>query len=409
MKGRFSIFLLVACAALFGFGLYELFKLRYEVGDIYPEYSSLRSDPLGTMALYESLHQFPAVSVRRDFSAQNVLPEGERTTYLHLAASRFDWGSIPEDAMKEIDRFVRHGGRLVITFLPESDLPFRLMTAPPPPTSPSKKQKKKTAPSPRQSPMPGYVPAKEKWGFDFATSPIGTQRASDRARLVSPGERPLPAALDWHSPIVFTNLDSSWEAIYARGTNPVVIERELGAGSIVLATDSYLLSNEAMVNDRHAAFLAWLIGPARHVVFDEAHFGIVESSGVAILMRKYRLHGLAAGLILLAGLFVWKNSMSFLPPYREPSASEQVRGKEASAGFVNLLRRNIRPADVLGVCFEQWTKSLLRGSSHLISRVDEAQAVLEAENARAKTSREPVRAYREICRVLKGTTQKKNS
>jgi len=392
MKRRAPVLLLVVCAALFGLGLYQLFKLRYEIGDIYPEYSSLRSDPLGTMALYESLEQLPGISVRRDFSAQNVLPQGDQTTYLHLAASRFDWDFLPEEIVSEVDRFVRHGGRLVVTFLPESHPPFRLLTAPAPPPPSSKKQKKKTGPAPKASPEPGYVSVKQKWGFEFATAPLPSERAGDRARLVTPGKRPLPAALDWHSPVVFTNLDGSWEAIYARGTNPVVVERVLGAGTIVMDTDTYLLSNEAMVNDRHAAFLAWLIGPARRVVFDEAHFGIVESTGVAILMRNYRLHGLAAGLILLAGLFVWKNSMSFLPSYPETSASEQVMGKEASAGFVNLLRRNIRPADVLTVCFEQWTKSLLGGSSHLIARVDEAQAVLEAENTRAKTGRDPVRA-----------------
>ncbi|HWH68020.1 MAG TPA: hypothetical protein VNT26_01435, partial [Candidatus Sulfotelmatobacter sp.] len=214
---------------------------------------------------------------------------------------------------------------------------------------------------------------------------------------------PLPEALAWHSALVFTNLNSSWETIYARGTNPVVIERKFGAGTVVMATDSYFLSNEALRQDRHADLLAWLVGPNRRIFFDEAHLGILETSGVATLMRKYRLHGLALGLAVLAGLFIWKNSLSLVPAYPDQEQIETVAGKEAAAGFVNLLRRNIAPRDLLNVCFAEWTKSLTRGNTQVIARVDQAQAVLEAENARPQRQRNPVQAYQEICRVLKQT------
>jgi hypothetical protein len=78
-----------------------------------------------------------------------------------------------------------------------------------------------------------------------------------------------------------------------------------------------------------------------------------------------------------------------------------VTGKEASAGFVNLLRRNLAPQDMLNVCFSEWTKSLGHGNSYPLARVDAAQAVLEAENARPPAARDPVRAYREVCMALK--------
>ena len=51
MKKSFPLFLLLGCTAVFVFGLVRLFELRFEVGDVYPAYSSLRSDPLGAMAL----------------------------------------------------------------------------------------------------------------------------------------------------------------------------------------------------------------------------------------------------------------------------------------------------------------------------------------------------------------------
>ena len=51
---------------------------------------------------------------------------------------------------------------------------------------------------------------------------------------------------------MFTNLDSAWRVIYARGTDAVVIERRFDKGLVVMATNSYFVSNEAMETDRHA-------------------------------------------------------------------------------------------------------------------------------------------------------------
>src|SRR5712671_5691749 len=125
MKGRFIILILLICVLLFAAGLYQIFQLRFESGDVYPEYSSLRSDPLGTMALCESLDRMPGISVRRDYSANNRLPPGRDTTYLHLAAHSYEWTLMDEDTIKEIEGFVTGGGRLAISFFPETTKPFR--------------------------------------------------------------------------------------------------------------------------------------------------------------------------------------------------------------------------------------------------------------------------------------------
>src|SRR5882762_1673084 len=97
---RASLFMLSFCAIGFSAGLLHLFNLRFEVGDVYPLYSSLRSDPLGTMAFCESLEKMPGLSVWRDFEAGNRLPEGKGSTYLHLAAMPSDWNWMPEDLFK---------------------------------------------------------------------------------------------------------------------------------------------------------------------------------------------------------------------------------------------------------------------------------------------------------------------
>jgi hypothetical protein len=241
----------------------------------------------------------------------------------------------------------------------------------------------------------------KRWGFgvDF----IELAQADgiyEPARAANRTDLPLPRTLDWHSGMVFTNLDSAWHIIYARGANPVLIERQFGKGSVVMATDSYFVSNEAMENDRHADLLTWLIGANQNVVFDEAHFGIVETSGIAMLMRKYRLQGLAAGLLLLAGLFIWENTGSLVPPHAELEQQEYIAGKDSAAGFVNLLRRSIAPRDLLATCFAEWKKSGGPANQYSVTRQRQAEAAFQAENAPPSRDRNPIATYKKICSIL---------
>lgn len=400
MKKNASTLILLAATAVFAAGLFELFKLRFEAGDVYPPYSSLRADPLGTMALFESLARMPGVTLVRDFNSDNRLPPGGGTAYLHLAASREEWFWIPDELVQEIQGYVLGGGRLVIAFSPETSRPFSRAGAPFGPGRTPPGPSKPGAKNGSNSPL-----LKDRWGveFGFEALPNGDGGKYEAAQVENRTRLPLPDTLDWHSGMFFTNLNTAWTTVYSRGTNPVVIERNLGSGSVVLMSDSFCFSNEAMAQDRHPDLLAWLIGSAGTIEFDEAHLGLTENPGVASLMRKYRLHGLVAGIFLLVGLFIWKHAVSFTPRLSEGQAQSEVAGKEAASGFVNLLRRNVAPRDVLRVCFDEWTKSFARRGAHSIARVDEAQAVFAAETARAKTDQDPVRGYCEIRQVLKSS------
>jgi hypothetical protein len=410
MKKHFPIVLLLGCAAVFVFGLVQLFQLRFAAGDVYPAYSSLRADPLGTMAFYESLEKIPGLSVRRDFSAANRLPEERQTVYLHLAGNRYEWNEMPNDLFREIQGYLSRGNRLVITFFPQTELAifhYRGEAKTNSVKSAKSKDEKMTPPkpAPKKKKVPdeedSWIALEDEWNFhtDFKKlAPEGDTYAP--ASVVNQTDLPLPKTLDWHSGIIFTNLDKSWRVIYARGTNAVVIEREFGRGSVVMATDSYFASNEAMAGDRHADLLAWLLGPGRNIVFDEAHFGIVDTAGVAVLMRKYRLHGLAAGLILLAGLFIWKNSTSLVPPLADEARENVVAGKDASSGFVNLLRRSIAPRDLLATCFIEWKKSNAQKGKMSAARFQQAEAIFASENSLPNKDRSPVQTYRKISEIL---------
>jgi len=394
---------LVLCATAFVAGLARLFLLRFEAGDVYPPYSSLRADPLGTMVLWESLEKLPGLTVRRDFSDANRLPETPNTTYLHLGAEEYDWRELPVDLFHEIESFATRGGRLAVAFAPVTGTNyfyFPAVTATN--TAGTNAAGRKRVPARKifqEDAAPGRsVSLEDRWGvgFNYEGLARGGDGAYQPVTVTNVSALRLPARLDWHSGLVFTNLDSRWRVIYARGPNPVVVERPFGRGTVVLTTDAYFLSNEAMWRARHPELLAWFVGPATHAVFDEAHLGVVETAGMAGLMRKYRLHGVICAVLVLAGLFIWKNSLSLVPPPKEAAHQDFIPGRDAAGGFVNLLRRNIPPARILDVCFEEWTKSLARGGSHTIAGVDRASEIMETGRAR-----DPVLAYQQISRALK--------
>jgi hypothetical protein len=155
-----------------------------------------------------------------------------------------------------------------------------------------------------------------------------------------------------------------------------------------------------MRKDRHTDLLAWLIGASRTVVFDEGHLGVTQAPGVVTLLRKYRLHGLAAGLVLLAGLFIWKNSTSLAPPHPDERQQDYVPGKDAGSGFVNLLRRTIPSRELLPACFAEWKKSAARSGKYSSARVHQAEAVFQAELSLPPKDQNVLRAYRQIHQTL---------
>jgi hypothetical protein len=219
----------------------------------------------------------------------------------------------------------------------------------------------------------------------------------------------LPETLDWHTAMWFDKPDPSWRVIYAREKNrPVLMERTMGGGTLVLASDSYYFSNEALRAARQPELLAWMVGPNRQVIFDESHHGIREEPGVASLGRKYRLHGLALSLLVLAVLFLWRESVPFLPRQHEAKTEldAHVFGRESSAGFVNLLRRNIRSSDLPRVCFEEWKKSCAR--SVPAAKLEQARQIIEGTDARPRWQRNPVETYN-TCTAALGPARRRTS
>jgi hypothetical protein len=433
MKDKGFLVLLAVLLALFVLGVARLFQLRFEAGDVYPPYSTFRADPLGTRVFYDSLDALPGFAVQRFLQSTHRLPRGRDTTLFILGADAAGMSVLSEDEFESLEQFMFDGGRLVVSLIP--------VAAEPETPRPSEKAKKKEETSRKSKKNEGTdqdsgrdagdsdksdaeparkkpfgdnedqlrskpVSLKDRWGIRFAyrdlprnpDGGLGAVKARSRER---DGVR--PDEIPWHTALYFEASGANWEVRYAREQKPVIVERRFGRGELVFSADSYFLSNEAMLKERQPALLAWLAGGNSLAVFDETHLGVMENPGVAALVRRYRLHGVGIGLALLAGLFVWKNSFSFVPPPDEAVREDRgdpVSGRESAAGFVNLLRRGVASSDVLGVCLNEWKRSRAHGRPDLADRSREAEAVVAAERSKPISERDPVAAYRRVSQIL---------
>ena len=440
-KPLLTLLFALLLAGGFIWGLARIFVLRYEVGDIYPEYSSLRADPLGTKGLAETLGDLPGIEMRRNFKPLPKLRAEHQVTFVYTGVPHT--ASWTEEELRIFDAMVVNGSRGVFTFYPieNKETPAEKKRAEEEerrkkknrierekPSDKKKSQDEKKKEDATKADGKKATDSKEKdkgkddgkdkeegkikelqerefvsfdvvakrWGFAFDYLPQEKKAYDRHAALVEPGGH-LETDISWHSALCFRDLKPDWKMLYMCGTMPVVIERKFGAGSIVLVADSYLVSNQALSQERHPKLLARIFSGPSPVIFDEESRDLREEPGVASLARKYHLHGVVLGLILLALLFVWKNAVRFIPAHQPQFAENDiVAGKESREGFVNLLRRSINPTAIFEICVAEWRKAF----SLKPREVATVTEIWAQEQARPARERDPVGTYRAISRAL---------
>jgi hypothetical protein len=395
MKARAPALILICMiAAVFVWGVLQIFDMRFSRGDIYRPYSSLRADPLGTRIFYESLERISNIHVGRNEDSSNQFELAGNLVFFYVGT----YGLIlTEKELVDLEKFIKNGGRFVLTFYPqgpsshlngETD-PTHSATASPTPTPRNGEDEVTTRK------VFSLRDIAKRWNFTIGIN--DKFETTDATASISTVEGTIP----WHSAAAFENIGPAWRTIYSIANRPVVIESDLGKGTIVLATDSYLLSNEAMRHDRRPAFLAWLVGDKGRVVFDEVHHGVSEVPGVSTLIRRYRLGGFVLAALVTAILLCWKNMVRLVPVEATRSGTEEfVSGKESFAGLTSLFRRNIAPSELTEVCFSEWNKSLPRAARSVQLTADRVRAAMEKFRRDNRSHRNPVDVYREISRII---------
>ena len=440
-----------------------LFQVRLGGGNVYPEYSSLRADALGTRAFAEALEQIPGMAVTRDYRPLSRLSAQPRL--LVLAGLRWrDWQSVPAREFEALNAAAHAGARVVLAFradrkrdegkdddlAADEDEPAKKKETPAKEAKETPAKEAKEAPAkeaketpakegkeapgkeatvtpakePKESPAKGGkeaptkdkkdTPAKEtkdeppgphavkerppkelakEWGITFKhrwlfSSQPGAQRTDE-----APAD--LPAQVAWQSDVHFTvPAGSGGRVLYRRAGEPVLVEKAVGRGSVVLLADAYCLSNEAMDRDRATALLAYLVGGHRQVTFVESTLGVLEDNGLGSLARRYGLGGALALCVLLGLLYAWRRLVPFLPsPTPAPGGRTETLTYEPAAGLTGLLHRSLGGTAVLAACVEEWRKARRAGggSEAATQRLESAwqsrdpqQPVLATYNALAR-------------------------
>ena len=430
-------FTAVAMVIAFGFGMLRLWLFRFESGDIYRPYSSLRTDPLGTRAFYESLERLPDVTIRRNYRSLKKLtaPDGSTLFYLGVASigrPRYTIsGPQPPDlgqtSAQALHDFAASGGRVVVSLAPSvrinslniSEMLFGERVDDENTTDEEKEDEKNEEDEGKQEDeeeepeqvedtedeSDAYKSPESILGFslekeDYTSCPELRDTPAEGSDEISSGW----PAVKWLGGTCFKELSNDWNVIYRRGDRPVIVEKSVGAGSVVICADTYFLSNEAMIDPaaRNVQLLAWLAGEP-NIIFDETHLGVVNDEGVASLAGEHGLSGLFFVLLAIGGLYIWKSSASFLP--RDPEHSErfggqEVSGRSSAAGLHSLLRKCIPVSSVLNECLKHWSVSVSTNKAKQRDARDKIVAVIDAENNRPARRRDPVKAYTKICRIL---------
>src|SRR5689334_18757658 len=113
---RVAWVLTIVLIAAFLWGLEQIALAPLETGEVYPPYSSLRSDPQGTRALYESLAVQPSVNVERLYRPRTTLKATD--VVLALGIDPRAWSTEKERTLDDYEKLTKDGGRMVIGFLP---------------------------------------------------------------------------------------------------------------------------------------------------------------------------------------------------------------------------------------------------------------------------------------------------
>lgn len=382
----------VVLAVGFIWGLIELWRVRFATGDVYPMYSSLRSDPLGVKILYEGLARLPGVRVQRHYRPFAELPVERGTTLFLLGISELSLAAMPVPVVQHLEAFVQRGGRLLVALAPGNQL-WRDNALPIESADETAQGEDVLKPSP-------LLP--ERWGARLESRQQDAGKGQESAMQWSPLPEGLPQRLPWHTTLMFTSLDEAWRVLYGQAEQAMLVERSLGQGTVVLMADAYLFSNEAMWRERQTALLAWLVGPHRTMVFDETHLGIQEQAGVMTLVRTYRLHGVVVGLLLLGGLFVWRNTTSLVPPTESAAGSDatMVAGQDSTTGLASLLQRYIARQDLLRLCLEEWHKAEFHNHPRMPAKFTQMQQVITEYSGQPRNEQRLVDGYRALSRIV---------
>jgi len=410
----FYLSLLILIVTGFIYGIYQLFIYRFQKGDIFQEYSTLRSDEQGSKAYLETLRLFDDIEIEQNLLPLNQLKEKANTTFIFIGLTNNQIRNNYFFNEQTVQRILRNNNRLVLLLNPEIYTTFldSLIIQ-----NDSIKIKNK-----EKYNFANYLgfaikffskdslssfkenDIKKNIGQDTLSEKISSIYEIDTREISKMAYTDiynseilnLPLRIKWDTKL-YLEVQEDWLNIYNNADKPVICELIKKDFSVILATDSYFFKNKNFRDERETEFILWLTGNNRKIIIDESHFGIAKQNGISYLIKKYRLFYAVLILLFLGILFIWKSMDSFLPKTLKISDKRDENTLIVENGIVGLLKQNLSTKELIKICYEERKKSLK------ISKKAEMDNMSEIENivsGKTVNKNQVVDSYNKIYKIL---------
>ena len=260
----------------------------------YPAYSSLNNASEGTKAYFDALQKL-GFNVERNYRPLRKL-SGKQADIFYAGITFASLEQAEESEFDEFEQIAKSGCRLIIAVQPDALEFEKAAVAPKQPKSKQKATKIENKDLLRQ-----------RWGLEIAWRDAGLGREENSALTKLGVKGKIGYVAKW---------DPSWSPLLWRQGNPIFLERRFGKGSVLFVSDARYFTNRDLLSKPDTQILTALVGSPKHMIFDESHLGLEDTGTVIGLTTAHHLNWILAGFVVLAALYIWRSSVSFIPRRR---------------------------------------------------------------------------------------------
>lgn len=330
-RERLALTAVLLLTAVFLFSIVRSVLRHAETTYNYPAYSSLNNGDEGTKAYFEALRQL-GYKPARNYQPLRKL-EGTQANIFYAGAGLAAFRYLEVKELQEFEHLAERGARIIIAFDADG------IVEKPKARAQSKDHSKHPA---REDTL------KERWGIQLTFTKRSVSKAVNEfmSQLNS-----IPVSRH------FSSWVNDWTPSQIKNGIPLFLERRFGRGSVLLIAESKLFTNRELLIHPDTQVLAAVPASRRAIIFDESHLGLEDTGTVVGLAAAHGLQWMMLGFVVLAVLYVWRGSTSFVPP--TPARRDiAVAGHDAHSALANLLMQSVPKKSILGLVAEEWNRTV---------------------------------------------------
>ncbi len=351
----------------------------------YPNYSSFNNKELGLRAYYETARRL-GIPVERNYRSLMKF-EGTRGTVVYANLIVGDLRYADPKVLELYERVAKPGTRLMFLMNVHEENYVRTdeTTAenaddddaePDKATHDSSKQKDGKSPgagnpaNKKQGNKPTTGKERDenlslRWGVEM--KPVDTPRNVGPLGQIIDDQLGHVVDRRW----TFAKWNGQWKPTAGADGQVYMLERTFGSGAVVILLGLENFTNKTLLTKVDSARIASTLSGPRPLIFDESHLGVADDDTVAGFARQHNLEWLLLGLLVLAGLYVWRSSVSFVPALPEIRGAE-IPGREAHAALTSLLSQSIKRPDLPPEIVAAWRETFRMLPSSKVHVTDES-------------------------------------